>query len=367
MQLFLYDLPNFIAIILVVFVSYRIKAIPSWLALILGVSAILPFLINNVLFPAKYMPDQFKYFDMVQCIRSLDSNCHAYSKTVGNASWFLSFVPLPFVETIKSLGFYNRFIVTSLIIWLYSKKDLRGMSLFVLIFYPSFLLYSSLSLRDPLITCFMLISVIFLIDGKTVKSILFGVPLFFLKFQNFFLIVLFVFFYLLRKKSSIIYRFRYFLYAFSILIFIPFMQELIHLLDFYRKAMFVENGGDISQYTQIGDVYGFFLLGLQSAPFFLMKPLPWEANSMLQFIQSLENVVLFLFLVVFFYKSYKFDKYMTVTWFFYLLISMTIYGLVVFNYGTAVRYKFPFIICVVVGLSYDLYKTYGISLKWRIR
>ena len=35
---------------------------------------------------------------------------------------------------------------------------------------------------------------------------------------------------------------------------------------------------------------------------------------------------------------------------------MTIYGLVVYNFGTAVRYKFIFVILYVIGLSYELHK-----------
>ena len=38
---------------------------------------------------------------------------------------------------------------------------------------------------------------------------------------------------------------------------------------------------------------------------------------------------------------------------------MTIYGLVVYNFGTAVRYKFVIIVTYVIGLSYELYTIKG--------
>ena len=38
---------------------------------------------------------------------------------------------------------------------------------------------------------------------------------------------------------------------------------------------------------------------------------------------------------------------------------MTIYGLAVYNFGTAVRYKYTFLVMYVVGLAYELYKFRG--------
>ena len=41
------------------------------------------------------------------------------------------------------------------------------------------------------------------------------------------------------------------------------------------------------------------------------------------------------------------------------IVALSIYGLVVFNFGTAVRYKFPFIVIVIVGMCYELYLKHG--------
>ena len=43
----------------------------------------------------------------------------------------------------------------------------------------------------------------------------------------------------------------------------------------------------------------------------------------------------------------------------YLFAALSIYGLVVYNFGTAVRYKFPFIVIVIVGMAYELYLKHG--------
>jgi hypothetical protein len=364
---FLYDVPNLFGIWVVIFISFRLRFIPNWIALTLSISALTPFFLNDFMFPATYMSDQFKYFSIVQSLRSFSLDYTSYAGTVEWASWFLAFIPLPFIETIKSLGFYNRLIFTILVIWLYSSKKLRGLPLVFLLFYPSFLLYSSLSLRDMLIITLMIVPLILMIDGKVLKALLFSLPLYFLKFQNFFLVLIFIVFYALRKKDTRLYQFRRLIYVVTIMAFLPFLQMIIELFDYYRLAMFAEDGGDMGLYIPIQSVYDFMVLGFQSAPYFLMKPFLWEANNPLQLIQSIENVLLFVFLVYLFYRGYKVDSHIAMTWLFYLFIAMTVYGLVVFNYGTAVRYKFPFIVFVVIGLAYDLHKKYGVSLRWNFR
>jgi hypothetical protein len=129
--------------------------------------------------------------------------------------------------------------------------------------------------------------------------------------------------------------------------------------------MYQEDGGVKGGYVGINGVTDFFILGLQSAPYFLMKPFPWEADSLLQLIQSLENFVLALALLFFFFKAGKIDCLLAIKWALYLFMALSVYGLVVFNYGTAVRYKFPFILIVVIGMAYDLYLTHGVFLLRR--
>ena len=147
----------------------------------------LPFILNDVIFPASYMPDQFKYFKNVTQIRHLNFDI-IWNIKLQVSSWMLALVPLPYVETVNSLGFFSRFIATVLIIWLYSSKNIRGWPLLFMIFYPSFLLYSSLGLRDTMVFAFMMMSVIFFIENKRILSLVVASPLLVIKFQNFFLV-----------------------------------------------------------------------------------------------------------------------------------------------------------------------------------
>ena len=165
--MFFYDIPNLLAIIIVVSVSFRIGLVPLWLSFFLILFSFTPFFLNDVFFPATYMPDQFQYFEATQRLRDFNLEPIDNSNLKTNVSnWLLATIPLPYIETINSLGFFNRLIATILIIWLYSSKNLRGWPLLLILFYPSFLLYSSLALRDTLVLVFMIFAVIFYIEKR---------------------------------------------------------------------------------------------------------------------------------------------------------------------------------------------------------
>jgi hypothetical protein len=64
-----------------------------------------------------------------------------------------------------------------------------------------------------------------------------------------------------------------------------------------------------------------------------------------------------------FLKASRVDKNIAIKWLVYIVAAFSIYGLVVFNFGTAVRYKFPFIIIAVVGMAYELYLKHGVFIS----
>ena len=110
--MFLYDLANLLPILIVILVSFKFGYIPMWLSFFMGIFAFTPFFLNYVLFAPGYMPDQWQYYYFVQNIRSFEFNELAESVPVEVAGWIYSFIPLPYVETIQSLGFFNRLITT---------------------------------------------------------------------------------------------------------------------------------------------------------------------------------------------------------------------------------------------------------------
>ena len=357
--MFIYDLANLFVILIVILVSFRLGLIPLWLSCFLCLFAFTPFFLNEVLFPAGYMPDQFQYYNVSKGIRSLALDSFSESGTVESASWMLAMIPLPYIETIQSLGFFNRFLVTVLSIWLYSSKNLRGWPLLFMVFYPSLLLYSSLALRDTLVLIFMLLSVIFFIENRRLLAVITAFPLLFFKFQNFLLVIVFFVVHLYFSRDSFIHRYRYMFLIITIASLAPFLMTIIELLDISRLNMFIDDGGRHNSYVHMRTIEDFIIIAMQSAPYFLMKPLPWEADSFLTFLQSFENILILIFLSFIFIRTSKLDKGITLKWMIYLFAALGIYGLVVYNFGTAVRYKFPFIVIVIVGMAYELYLKHG--------
>lgn len=347
------DLPNLLLILCVVLLAWICKLIPQWLACCLGVFAFVPYFINDFLIPVSYMPDQYRYIDVVREIRSLNFDLEEQG-TVRWAGWMLAAFPLPFVETVKSLGFFNRLAASILLIWLYASKNIRGLPLIFLLFYPSYILYSSMALRDTLILVLMIVSVFMYIDRRIFFFVLSASLLLLIKFQNFFLIVIFVFLHEMFRSGSMIYKYKNYLVLFLVLIAIALQNEVLPILDGYRQAMYKENGGDIVDFESIVSLYDFSIMAIPGAFYFLLKPLPWEAENALQMIQFVENMVVLFFLIVSFRFTWRVDRKVFLKWFLFLMAALMIYESVVFNFGTAARYKFPFMVLVIVGLYYEI-------------
>ncbi len=354
----LFDIPNLIICLLFIFVVCKMEIIPNWIGLIFIFYSFLPFILNDFLFPATYMGDQFFYFHTMQEVRSLNIFVEKDIKAL-MTSWFLSLIPLPYVETVKSLGFFNRLLFLILFCWLYNKKFLRGLPLLFFIFYPSLVFYTSLSLRDPLVLSLMLISIIFLIEKKYFKFVLVLTPLYFIKFQNFYFILIFIIFSFLFNNKDFFNKYKYYFLIFSAILIYPFFNEILYSVDLYRGAMYRSDGGNMEFYKPLDGIKSFIIYSITALPYFIMKPFPWETENLFQFIQSIENIFLLIFLIIFTKEAYNHNKLITSKWLLYSLFVMTIYGLVVYNFGTAVRYKFVIIVTYVIGLSYELYTIKG--------
>ena len=356
-----FDIANMLVCMLATLIACRINLIPYWIGFILVIYSILPFFLNDFLFPASYMKDQFYYFNALSEIRSFNY-FPEMDKNAVITSWFLNILPIPFVETVKSLGFFNRFLFLILFLWLYSKKFLQGMTLFFVLFYPSLVLYTSLSFRDPLILFLMIIGTICLVDKKYLTFFLVILPLYFIKFQNFFFMLTLWGIFMIFKKPPLNYRIRYIFFGLIIFGFYSYINDIIYLLNLSRRAFFVEDGNSLLLYEPIVDIFNMLILGATSLPNFVMKPLPWQADNSFQFIQSIENILVVFFLIIFTLNAYKKDKLITIKWILFFSFVMSVHGMIVFNYGTAVRYKFIFIMVHVVGLAYELHKVHGYLL-----
>ncbi len=205
----------------------------------------------------------------------------------------------------------------------------------------------------------MLVSIIFLIEKKYFKFVLVLTPLYLIKFQNFYFILILLIFSLLFKNEDFFKKYKYYFLTFLVILIYPFFYEILSSIDMFRGAMYRSDGGNMEFYQPLDGIKSFIIYSVTALPYFIMKPFPWEAENFFQLIQSIENIFLLIFLIFFTKKSFNQNKLITSKWLLYSLFVMAIYGLVVYNFGTAVRYKFAIIVTYVIGLSYELYAIKG--------
>lgn len=363
MEDILLDLPNLLVCLVLVMVGFLRGWITRNTAIILSLSSAVPYLLNNVLFDANYMPDQFRYWQQVMAMRSMDWDALDRSLTVSFSSGLLALLPLPLVETISSLGFFNKFLYIGGLMIMIRRGIISHAVLLFLLCYPSLVLYSSLSLRDTLVTGIMLASFLLAIDRRPGWALLLLAPLWIIKFQNMLIMLIFLGIYLIydvSRRGLSGKRFCWLLAGLcaSVLVIYPLAVDQI---NFFRAAMYIEDGGKIEDVQIIQGFGDFVITGVQGALYFLIKPMPWEAANLLQLIQSGENILVVAFLVWLTVKCWQVQREKTLFWLLYLIGAFTIYGLVVFNYGTAVRYRFPFLVIYVVCMAYDT----GLVTRWQ--
>ena len=354
----LFELPSLlICLLLIVTVGYKFK-VPSNYQIVLGLHCLIPFFLNDFLFSTSYMPDQFRYWRGVNAIRSGELGfLEAFTggDNVFQASAMLALLPFPAPISPISLGFYNTFLYIVLFFVLYVKNIFTKVSIWFYLLFPSMALYTALSLRETLILFFMLLTIVYARESKIIKSILFIIPLYLIKFQNFFIlgpIVLMYFTFNVAKKGMGLAK-VVIISLISLAGLLLSAPIAIPQINHFRAAMFVEDGGKAEEIMLISGAGEFVVEGLTSGIYFLSKPFIWEASGLLPLIQSFENLFILAILFLITRKAWMKSPDKLAFWLLFMALSMSVYGLVVFNYGTAVRYRYPFVMIYVLFVCAD--------------
>ena len=354
----LFELPSLlICLLLIVTVGYKFR-VPSNYQIVLGLHCLIPFLLNDFLFSTSYMPDQFRYWRGVNAIRSGELGLiEAFTggDNVFQASALLSLLPFPAPVSPISLGFYNTFLYIVLFFVLYVKNIFTKVSIWFYLLFPSVALYTALSLRETLILFFMVLTIVYARESKIFKSILFIIPLYLIKFQNFFIlgpIVLMYFIFNVAKKGMGLAK-AVTISLISLAGLLLSAPIAIPIINEFRLAMFAEDGGEADKISLISGVGDFVVEGLTSGLYFLSKPFIWEASGLLPLIQSFENLFVLAILFLITRKAWMKSPDKLAFWLLFMALSMSVYGLVVFNYGTAVRYRYPFVMIYVLFVCAD--------------
>ena len=200
-------------------------------------------------------------------------------------------------------------------------------------------------------------------------GLLFSSPIIIFKFQNYLMIVaaIMLFFYLKNAGGL-----RYGVMALFIIVGsfipekVPLVAQVYERLEIWRLALFYDQymyNWEYIKEMNIDALYeplgtGLVLLYqiVKNFIYMLLKPLIWEVDNPFQLIQSLENIVIF-GMIIWINRQKIFNEKIQQKILFLnclLFVSMAINGLVVFNFGSAVRYKFTFTVVYFVFFLYLL-------------
>lgn len=350
------DFVNLAYVLGVVYIVFNIFKIPHIYYIFCLLHIILVFFLNDFLFPVVYMPDQIRYERAAAAIRETMNflNYYEYDKkgfgTVSNAALVFSIFPIPYINSVFSIALINSMFFSFIFIFLYRKNILNSnQAIWFYMLYPSYALYSAIGGRDTLIFVFMILSVYQLYRNKVILSLLLASPLLLIKFQNFLIFLLAIIVYKsldTEQLFSVKSLFKYIIIITGVLGFILFIP--IEEINIMRYNMYAEDGGDLKQYIPITGFTDLAITGIIGSIYMLLKPLVWESRNILQLVQAFENIVIFIII----FKLIKKLKYVQNKFKYflynYLFISMAIYGIVVFNFGTAARYKYTFIVIFVL-------------------
>ena len=362
-EYFLSELSNYLLLVLFLIIFVRIKLIPKEYFLIWMIFLISPFFFNYLLFDPGYMGDQFRYMGVLNFVHQgaeipdkfLDKFGFSTISTVYFVASLWSYVPIFSTMTLISGAFINKFLLLIFYCYLYRIADKKLITLTLII--PSFLLYSSVSLREIPIIIFATLALIFMYKKKVILMLLSLLFLFFVKLQNVpgLLVIALGYFLNLQKSYFRITLYSILLIAISFL----FYDFYIPYLDLYKLAFFVEDGGGEIDYTfNINDGYFAFLSDLIPSFFnFLFRPFPFEAGGLLGVAVFLEVMTLYGVFAFFIYKLDHFNIDIKIFLIFALglLATILLYSFIASNFGTFSRYRFsiyyPFIIFFIFLIS----------------
>lgn len=352
-----YDLPNLlICLIFILYLSKSLKVRKDY-TLVLILHCFLPMFLSGVLFPYDYMADSLAYWRDFEEIRSGDQTMLVAwfgGDNVAQASTLFALMPLPFALTPLSLGFFNTFLYASLFFWLFKKNVLTPVSAWFYLLYPSLALYSGMGLRDTFILVFMIIAIQFAREGRWLIMLAPLGLLYAIKFQNFFILApaLIVFVLFGIRGAGISFGSGILTLFLSVTALILLSPTLLPLVNLFRLAMYHEDGG-FGSLMLIETPVAFLMEGMSSGLYFLLKPFPWEATNLLQVIQSVENIMVILIIFLISRAAWHRFPRRLAFWILFMIFALSVYGLVVFNYGTAARYRYPFIVIYVIFVSAD--------------
>lgn len=386
-----FDLINLSIISLVIFISYKKQILNKYGSFFLLLFASTPLFGNNVIFDFYIFPDQSKYiintilirenyFEIIsEIIRQDWEKFHIrfdlalFEQYVPTryASLIIASIPLPFIETLRSIGFFSKFIFIIWFIFMIFNQNKSSQkidySYYLLLFFPSILIYSSLALKEIYIFVFFHLCMFFIL---TKKPIFFIISIFFLgilRIELVLLIAFFLFFYvfIFFSLSENIFTKTYqnlvkFFLAFVIIL-ISFY--LINYSDFsillFEKINQMKSGyyyeGDLSIKLNTYQLNSYNLIPISIDLLkAIFSPLFSKSTNIFLHLLIFENFILLLMYIFYSYKIFYQNKMKAVFYFIFFLIIHLSVGTIVINEMAIYRYKVTLLIPLILIMKQEL-------------
>ena len=329
---------------------------------------LLAFFINIFINSTQFFPDIGGYLRCVRDLRdnfsfdelgcqvitnsSSDGSFNTFSIKRGLPALMFFLVPMPSIATYSAIGMITKLF--TFLLYLYLKKILIQKDNLIILclafLLPTFLLYSSVGLRDGLIFIVMAALMFSIIRNKFLLSTFVLLILLLIKPQNgAVFIVPYIGVFLFGANKSMKGFIMLLLFSLTGLILI---QDLVlSTINFFILSFIYENQGSeilkyVEPYTSL-----FTIIAYSPIEFFngLLRPYPTGLVSSLFFFDSLIQLLMIATLIILnrgiLFKSPEF-----LLVFLTFFMGMVLNSMVVDNDNTFIRYKYTFVYCLLIYL-----------------
>jgi hypothetical protein len=361
------DLGNYSVFCLIFFYLYKKKIFDESLFILLSLLMLTPFLFNNFFIDWKLSPDQSKYLSITNQIRNGNFIWDYYDNPANKtiiSGYIFSLFPLISIETFKSVGFLNRFILLATSAYLF-KKNRIDLNLFMLVVLtPSLTYFSSIFLRESLILVLMIWSTYFILEKKYHYIVIPSIILILIKLQNFFILLLFFYLnFIFSMKKNLVFIFLNIIVVFVVLYF--YGDTLLYEFNLKRKGMYSENFGNykgitsLVTYKDLSLNIDLIIITIKSCVYFFLSPI-FSTDGWMKLLVLLETFILYFYFI----KDFMFEKNLKlkkiiILWSLMLILSFAFYSLAVFNDGTIHRFRIVLIFFILFG--YNMHKNHFLN------
>ena len=322
---------------------------------------ILTFIINNAVHWS-FFPDQTKYSYLIDSFRNfrlIEFQDESFSFSVRMSSILMSIIPLPFITTTFSVALINRAIISTLIIYFLKNRSCSIFLIYILLFMPSVVIYSSFALREILVLCIALIYFYFFISKKRFWISLFFITILLLIKESiaviYIVISFFYYIFFVSHFKKIIKLF--FTILFSTLVSIFNKEILLNILQMRQgfdseELNYTKIYTDIIFYPELNSFVPFLQMLLSGLINFFLSPLN-NSITLGKIFLFTENLFLYILIICYLQNLFKINKFKFYFWTVVLLLLSTFIGIIIQNDGTLWRYKLQFLVTILFAIYFS--------------